>query len=209
MFSGLESGKTEAELQEAGAAGGLSLKRNPLVVSIMDGCDTLKALASKDKVSPALLSSCKGLILMRTDKVRRAGRRVGGCMRGAAARHALCVLGACSDAPAAAAQSAQPSCWCVSCMRCRRACMHACMHAHLPADRLWHLSDAGLWPGGDAAAQHAQRLVSEHSCLRVRCAAQDSAVVSSMQPSPARQQAPRRPRHMASTPRLGQQHDAG
>lgn len=67
MFTSLESGREEAELQ----AGGLSLKSNPLVVSIMDGCETLKALGSKGRVTPHLIAGCKGLILMRTDKVCR------------------------------------------------------------------------------------------------------------------------------------------
>lgn len=66
MFTSLESGKDESELQ----SGGLSLKRNPLVVSIIDGCETLKSLAVKNKITPELISGAKGLILMRTDKVR-------------------------------------------------------------------------------------------------------------------------------------------
>jgi hypothetical protein len=69
MFTSLESGKDESELQ----SGGLSLKRNPLVVSIIDGCETLKALSVKNKITPELLTNAKGLILMRTDKVRPHG----------------------------------------------------------------------------------------------------------------------------------------
>jgi hypothetical protein len=65
MFTSLESGKDQIELQN----GGLSLKRNPLVVSIIDGCETLKALAVKNKITAELISNAKGLILMRTDKV--------------------------------------------------------------------------------------------------------------------------------------------
>jgi len=65
MFTSLESGKDESELQN----GGLSLKRNPLVVSIIDGCETLKSLISKSKITPDLIAAAKGLILMRTDKV--------------------------------------------------------------------------------------------------------------------------------------------
>jgi hypothetical protein len=66
MFTSLESGRDDGEL----AAGGLSLKSNPLVASIKDGCETLKALVAKGRVTAELISSCKGLILMRTDKVR-------------------------------------------------------------------------------------------------------------------------------------------
>lgn len=68
MFTSLESGKDESEMQN----GGLSLKRNPMVVSIIDGCETLKALAVKNRISSEMISSANGLILMRTDKVRQA-----------------------------------------------------------------------------------------------------------------------------------------
>lgn len=68
MFTSLESGKDESELQN----GGLSLKRNPLVVSILDGCETLKALVCKNKITAEQIAAAKGLILMRTDKVRAA-----------------------------------------------------------------------------------------------------------------------------------------
>lgn len=71
MFASLESGKDESELQN----GGLSLKRNPLVVSIIDGCDTLKALAVKSKITAEMISGAKGFILMRTDKVMNCSSR--------------------------------------------------------------------------------------------------------------------------------------
>lgn len=70
MFTSLESGKDEADLQN----GGLLLKRNPLVVSIIDGCETLKALAVKNKITAEMISGAKGLILMRTDKVSAFAR---------------------------------------------------------------------------------------------------------------------------------------
>eukprot|EP00879_Flechtneria_rotunda_P014332 GHRR01014972.1.p1 GENE.GHRR01014972.1~~GHRR01014972.1.p1 ORF type:complete len:220 (+),score=40.04 GHRR01014972.1:43-702(+) len=65
MFTSLELGKDEQDLQQ----GGLSLKRNPLLASIIDGCETLKALVTKGKLTPEHIASCKGLILMRTDKI--------------------------------------------------------------------------------------------------------------------------------------------
>jgi hypothetical protein len=65
MFTSLESGKDEADLQN----GGLSLKRNPLVVSIIDGCETLKNLSVKNHITADMIAAAKGLILMRTDKV--------------------------------------------------------------------------------------------------------------------------------------------
>jgi hypothetical protein len=86
MFTSLESGKDEIELQN----GGLSLKRNPLVVSIIDGCETLKALAVKNKITAELISNAKGLILMRTDKVSAAINSHSTCT--AAARFVLTCL---------------------------------------------------------------------------------------------------------------------
>lgn len=65
MFTSLELGKDEKDLQQ----GGLSLKKNPLLVSIIDGCETLKALVAKNQITPDVIASAKGLILMRTDKV--------------------------------------------------------------------------------------------------------------------------------------------
>lgn len=64
-FTSLELGKDEKDF----AQGGLSLNKNPLLVSIIDGCETLKALLAKSKITPEHVASCKGLILMRTDKV--------------------------------------------------------------------------------------------------------------------------------------------
>lgn len=64
-FTSLELGKDEKDF----AQGGLSLNKNPLLVSIIDGCETLKALLAKSKITPEHIAGCKGLILMRTDKV--------------------------------------------------------------------------------------------------------------------------------------------
>jgi hypothetical protein len=64
MFTSLELGKDEKELEQ----GGLSLKKNPLVVSIIDGCETLKSLVAKNQITPEAVASAKGLMLMRTDK---------------------------------------------------------------------------------------------------------------------------------------------
>ena len=66
MFTSLELGKDEKEL----AQGGLSLRKNPLLVTILDGCETLKALVAKNQVTAELVAGAKGIILMRTDKVR-------------------------------------------------------------------------------------------------------------------------------------------
>jgi hypothetical protein len=98
MFTSLESGKDESEMQN----GGLSLKRNPMVVSIIDGCETLKALAVKSKISSEMITSAKGLILMRTDKVRQAPRAEMPCQR--FADHGLlccCRLALASQSPRA------------------------------------------------------------------------------------------------------------
>lgn len=67
MFTSLELGKDEKELN----AGGLSLKKNPLLVSIIDGCETLKALVEKQQLKAEDIAGAKALIMMRTDKVRR------------------------------------------------------------------------------------------------------------------------------------------
>lgn len=64
-FTSIELGKDPKELEK----GALSLQKNPLLVSIVDGCETLKALIAKNKITPEHIASCKGLILMRTDKV--------------------------------------------------------------------------------------------------------------------------------------------
>jgi len=69
MFTSLELGRDEKELNQ----GGLSLKKNPLLVSIIDGCETLKALIEKQQLKPEDIASAKALIILRTDKVRRAG----------------------------------------------------------------------------------------------------------------------------------------
>ncbi|KAF8056019.1 cry [Scenedesmus sp. PABB004] len=64
-FTSLELGRDPKEL----AAGELSLKHNPLLVSIMDGCETLKALQAKTKLTPEHIAGAKGLVLLRTDKI--------------------------------------------------------------------------------------------------------------------------------------------
>ena len=69
MFTSLELGKDEKEL----AQGGLSLRKNPLLVTILDGCETLKALTTKNQITPDLVAGAKGLVLMRTDKVGGLG----------------------------------------------------------------------------------------------------------------------------------------
>lgn len=51
--------------------GGLSLKKNPLLVSIIDGCETLKALVEKQQLKGEDVAAAKALIVMRTDKVGR------------------------------------------------------------------------------------------------------------------------------------------
>lgn len=69
MFTSLELGRDEKELQ----AGGLSLRKNPLLVSIIDGCETLKALSTKKQLTPDLVQAAKAIILLRTDKVGGRG----------------------------------------------------------------------------------------------------------------------------------------
>ncbi|KAF6255013.1 hypothetical protein COO60DRAFT_257962 [Scenedesmus sp. NREL 46B-D3] len=64
-FTSIELGKDPKELQ----AGDLSLQKNPLLVSIIDGCETLKALVGKTKITSDHISSAKGLILMSANKI--------------------------------------------------------------------------------------------------------------------------------------------
>lgn len=104
MFTSLELGRDEAELQ----AGGLSLKKNPLLVSIVDGCETLKALVMKAKLRPEDVAGCKGLILMRTDKVRAAEEAVAWCSRQAHRRRAGRRTAAAAAVPLAAAARRSP-----------------------------------------------------------------------------------------------------
>lgn len=66
MFTSLELGRGEEELER----GGLSLRKNPLLVSIIDGVETLKALLEKGQLKPEDVAGAKALITMRTDKVR-------------------------------------------------------------------------------------------------------------------------------------------
>lgn len=47
----------------------LDLKKNPLLISILEGCDTLKQMMTENKIPPGSLSTAKGLLLMKTDKV--------------------------------------------------------------------------------------------------------------------------------------------
>lgn len=48
----------------------LDLKKNPLLISILEGCDTLKQMMTEKKIPLESLSTAKGLLLMKTDKVR-------------------------------------------------------------------------------------------------------------------------------------------
>ncbi|KAI8469059.1 MAG: hypothetical protein J3K34DRAFT_290086 [Monoraphidium minutum] len=65
MFTSLELGRDEKELSQ----GGLSLKKNPLLVSIIDGCETLKALVEKQQLKAEDIAPARALIVMRTDKI--------------------------------------------------------------------------------------------------------------------------------------------
>ncbi|WIA23358.1 hypothetical protein OEZ85_000121 [Tetradesmus obliquus] len=64
-FTSIELGKDPKELQQ----GDLSLQKNPLLVSIIDGCETLKALVAKTKITADHIASAKGLILMSANKI--------------------------------------------------------------------------------------------------------------------------------------------
>jgi hypothetical protein len=64
-FTSIELGKDPKELQ----AGELSLQKKPLLFSILDGCETLKALVAKTKITSDHIASAKGLILMSANKV--------------------------------------------------------------------------------------------------------------------------------------------
>ncbi|MEW5315718.1 MAG: hypothetical protein WDW38_007126 [Sanguina aurantia] len=47
----------------------LDLKKNPLLISILEGCDTLKQMMAENKIPMESLSTAKGLLLMKTDKI--------------------------------------------------------------------------------------------------------------------------------------------
>jgi topoisomerase IA-like protein len=101
MFTSLEMGR-EAELDK----GGLSLRKNPLLVSIIDGCETLKALVEKQQLKPEDIAGARALIMLRTDKAggapgRRAARRAA-CAAARRRAHAA-PQSARSNAPARAA----------------------------------------------------------------------------------------------------------
>lgn len=65
MFTSLELGREEVEIEK----GGLSLKKNPLMMSIIDGCETLKTLVEKKEITAELVRDSKGFLMMRTDKI--------------------------------------------------------------------------------------------------------------------------------------------
>jgi hypothetical protein len=132
MFMSLELGRDERELEQ----GGLSLRKNPLLVSIVDGCETLKALVEKQQLKPEDVAGAKALITLRTDKV--AGQTA--------------VRGACSAPAAATGQQVS--------LACPPPTPELAARLAPPADRLWHLGDAGLRLDRHAAAHLAERLVS-------------------------------------------------
>lgn len=65
MFTSLELGRGEEELDR----GGLSLRKNPLLVSIVDGVETLRALLDRGQLKPDDVAGARALIVMRTDKI--------------------------------------------------------------------------------------------------------------------------------------------
>ena len=48
----------------------LDVHKNPLLISILDGVDTIKNMLEKNVLSPVHVHSCKGLLFMKTDKVQ-------------------------------------------------------------------------------------------------------------------------------------------
>ncbi len=55
----------------------LDVHKNPLLISILDGVDTLKAMHEKSVIPPLYLRESKGLLIMKTDKV--GARRTAKC----------------------------------------------------------------------------------------------------------------------------------
>lgn len=47
----------------------LDVHKNPLLISILDGVDTLKTMQETNTVPYAYLQNAKGLLIMKTDKV--------------------------------------------------------------------------------------------------------------------------------------------
>lgn len=155
MFTSLELGRDEREVE----AGGLSLKKNPLLVSIIDGCETLKALIDKAQLKPDDVAGAKAIIFMRTDKVggdmigEGAAQRAVNAVFVRAARARLCAA-APLQAPTGRERMASPP---------RQARGPA---TTTPVDWFWHLCDAGLWPHHHAAAEHARWLVGGPRALQ-------------------------------------------
>jgi hypothetical protein len=48
----------------------LDVHKNPLLVSILDGVDTLKTMYTNGDIPAVYLQNAKGLLIMKTDKVR-------------------------------------------------------------------------------------------------------------------------------------------
>lgn len=128
MFTSLELGRDEKDLQ----AGGLSLKKNPLLVSIIDGCETLKALNAKKQITGELVAAAKAIILMRTDKVSQSFM--------SASRAHTAIAGPTARVEPVPGIAPHP-------MR------------HAPADWVWHFSHTGIWPDHDSPTRLAVRMV--------------------------------------------------
>jgi hypothetical protein len=58
----------------------LDVHKNPLLISILDGVDTLRTMASTGEIPTEYLQAAKGLLLMKTDKVKKLGWRCIGAM---------------------------------------------------------------------------------------------------------------------------------
>ena len=67
MASVFTSIETTRKLDSSGAV--LDIKKNPVVISILDGVDTLKKLFEQGQIKAEDIQGAKGFLMMRTDKV--------------------------------------------------------------------------------------------------------------------------------------------
>jgi hypothetical protein len=67
MASVFTSIETTRKIDSSGAV--LDVKKNPVVISILDGVDTLKKLTEQGQMKAEDIQSAKGFLMMRTDKV--------------------------------------------------------------------------------------------------------------------------------------------
>lgn len=69
MFTSLELGRGEDELGRPIGSGSGGGKSNPLLASIVDGVETLRALVARGDLKAEDVAAARAIIVMRTDKI--------------------------------------------------------------------------------------------------------------------------------------------